>query len=187
MIKGFCKDCNKKLSSNKSTFCRFCYTHKHNSAKRPEMIEKQRVNARRRGCFLGEKNPNYRDGSSLIKKYCIDCKKELSRNDAIRCRQCSNKNIFYIHGNSCCPYPSEFFSKREKIFKRDDYKCQNCFMTDEEHIVINGTSLHVHHIDYNKFNNDENNLISLCSQCHKRTKKNKEFWKEKYQCVVHGQ
>ena len=29
----------------------------------------------------------------------------------------------------------------------------------------------IHHIDYNKLNNDEDNLISLCRKCHLKTNK----------------
>jgi hypothetical protein len=52
--------------------------------------------------------------------------------------------------------------------------------------------LSVHHIDYDKMNSDEKNLISLCVSCHSKTNINRKHWKiffdgiinEKYQTVI---
>lgn len=34
----------------------------------------------------------------------------------------------------------------------------------------------VHHINYNKRNNNPSNLISLCRRCHSKTNFNREYW-----------
>lgn len=54
----------------------------------------------------GKDNPNYKDGRTLKKYYCMDCSKELSNYTAKRCIFCSNKersnrkvNIEKIKGN----------------------------------------------------------------------------------------
>ena len=39
----------------------------------------------------------------------------------------------------------------------------------------------VHHIDYNKQNCKENNLITLCLQCNNRVNSNRNYWKEYFQ------
>jgi hypothetical protein len=39
-------------------------------------------------------------------------------------------------------------------------------------------ALPVHHIDYDKKNNDERNLITLCISCHSKTNANREYWIE---------
>ena len=49
-------------------------------------------------------------------------------------------------------------------------------MIEEEHIVVVGSVLDVHHIDYNKKNNKENNLLTLCRFCHTRTNFNRNTW-----------
>jgi hypothetical protein len=36
--------------------------------------------------------------------------------------------------------------------------------------------LDIHHIDYDKNNLQENNLISLCQKCHGKTNFNREYW-----------
>ncbi len=60
---------------------------------------------------------------------------------------------------------------KSQIRKRDNYVCQKC-LTPE-----NGWKHSVHHIDYDKKNNDPNNLITLCKGCHIRTNYNRVFWK----------
>lgn len=67
---------------------------------------------------------------------------------------------------------------KEKIRKRDSYECQLCFISEEEHIIVFGEVLSIHHIDYNKTNQEENNLITLCRGCNARVNYNKEYWKE---------
>lgn len=61
---------------------------------------------------------------------------------------------------------------KEKIRKRDDYKCQKCGVPQNECI----RSLDTHHIDYDKENCSEANLISLCTSCNIQVNKNREYW-----------
>ena len=51
--------------------------------------------------------------------------------------------------------------KRLKILERDEFKCRLC--QDKE------TTLHVHHLKYNKgepWEGEDENLLTLCEQCH---------------------
>ena len=66
-------------------------------------------------------------------------------------------------GKSFEIYPQEFKQIRKTILERDNYTCQdpNC---DGNH-----KKLHTHHIDYDKKNNNLENLITLCSSCHTKT------------------
>jgi len=80
-------------------------------------------------------------------------------------------------GISNNPYSAEFSNKlREEIRKRDNYQCQLCGITEEEHLIIYGRILSIHHMDYNKKNCKENNLISLCNQCNARVNFNRIYW-----------
>lgn len=47
---------------------------------------------------------------------------------------------------------------------------------EEEHLIVFGRSLSVHHIDYNKYNNSLSNLLCLCNQCHTRVNYNRVYW-----------
>jgi len=74
-------------------------------------------------------------------------------------------------------YSDEFNGElKEEIRKRDNYTCQNCEMTEEEHLIMYGSNLCCHHIDYNKMNSNKENIISLCYQCHGRTNYNRKYW-----------
>ena len=61
-------------------------------------------------------------------------------------------------------YPYEFEAIKPYIRERDDYTCQHCGATNN---ITNGRNLDVHHRDGNRFNNNEDNLITLCRSCHK--------------------
>lgn len=55
---------------------------------------------------------------------------------------------------------------RVRCLERDDYECQSCGCTLEEHTEEFGRSLDVHHIDGHHQNHDLSNLITLCRPCH---------------------
>ena len=76
-------------------------------------------------------------------------------------------------GKSFEPYGLKFNNQlKEQIRKRDNYTCQECGYTQEQL----GYKLSTHHIDYDKQNNQENNLISLCKGCHSQTNFERENW-----------
>jgi len=49
--------------------------------------------------------------------------------------------------------------KKQQVRKRDAEQCALCLSND---------SLHVHHIDGDRTNNDMENLVTLCERCHNR-------------------
>jgi len=68
------------------------------------------------------------------------------------------------------PYPQEYKHKRNEIIERDDNKCRMCFSK---------LDLCVHHIDYDKNNNIEKNLITLCRKCNLKVNSNRNIWETK--------
>lgn len=91
-------------------------------------------------------------------------------------------NSQWQDGKSFEIYPQEFKQIRKFILERDGYKCQypGCM---ELH-----NRLHVHHIDYDKKNNNPENLITLGTSCHTKTnpKKKREYFTEFYQNIMMG-
>lgn len=76
-------------------------------------------------------------------------------------------------GSSFEPYGLEFNEDlKEVIRNRDRRKCQICSKIELEE----GKRLSIHHIDYNKQNNNPNNLITLCNSCHLKTNFNRDYW-----------
>lgn len=86
------------------------------------------------------------------------------------------------------PYPPEFNDElKERIRERDNFTCQGyeCGITENEHHHKYASNLHVHHIDYDKQNSDENNLITLCNSCNSKAEYgDPQFWIEKYSMIV---
>jgi len=78
-----------------------------------------------------------------------------------------NKNGAWKGGISFGEY-GENFSKELKtqIRKRDNFVCKIC----------GKNGFIIHHIDYDKKNNEENNLINLCRSCHAKTGFNRKYW-----------
>lgn len=80
---------------------------------------------------------------------------------------------YFNNWSSKEPYGIKFYNKRNDIIGRDEI-CQVCFKSIKERRTI-------HHIDYNKKNNEGNNLILLCNSCHNRTNFNRKFWVDLFQ------
>lgn len=79
------------------------------------------------------------------------------------------------------PYPYEF-NKELKLMirKRDNFTCQICFNKELIRTFV------IHHIDYDKKNNNEKNLITLCRSCHAKTNSNREAWIRFFKGVNNG-
>jgi hypothetical protein len=89
------------------------------------------------------------------------------------------KNIFWKGGISFEPYSLDFNkSLKRKIRKRDNNTCQHPLCLKE------GKNFPVHHIDYDKKNADENNLITLCWSHHSKSNGNRDFWQLFYQEII---
>lgn len=102
-----------------------------------------------------------------------------------------DENPNWRGGKSFEPYGLSFNRElKEEVRKRDNYRCQECFRHQDELYDKMGRKykLNVHHIDYDKNNNNMNNLISLCKSCHTQTNFGREDWnnyfKEKIICQI---
>jgi hypothetical protein len=121
--------------------------------KRLEVREKMRLN---HANVSGNKNPNY--GATWM---------------------IGEKNPNWLGGLESQGYAYEFNEiLKRKIRQRDNYECQNCGMTEEEHLAEYNENLHIHHIDYNKMNCNEDNLLTLCLKCNIKANYNRKYWTE---------
>lgn len=79
----------------------------------------------------------------------------------------------YINGEGYLSYPKEFTVKlKRKIRKRDNYTCQLCGIKQEDYY----RKLDIHHIDYNKTNCNNDNLITLCHECNGKANGNRDYY-----------
>jgi hypothetical protein len=143
----------------------------------PESIEKMIKSCRD---MSGSNNPMYnihicgKDHWGYGKSRPRDVKLKISKSLS------GELNINWQGGKSFEPYTSEFNSYlKESIRIRDNHTCQLCGKTQEEQLKEINFILSVHHIDYNKKNCSEYNLITLCCSCHIDTNFNRKYY-EKY-------
>lgn len=144
---------------------------------------------------IGENNPNWIPREKMEKSKCPTCgtifsysrsnlhKGQIKLFCSLKCskikgggKHIKNKEQYIIESNNynkfieyiSNPYPKEWNNEfKDKIKKRDNYSCQLC---------NNSENLHIHHIDYNKQNLNEWNLLTLCQKCHNITNHNRQFW-----------
>lgn len=140
---------------------------------------------------FGEKNSFFgREHTEEYKKLASETRKgKWAYNDEQKRKQEENTprgkdSHLWKGGISFDPYSPSFNNHLKKKIKiRDNYTCICGKKTQK---------LAVHHIDYNKENCNDNNLISLCYSCHSKTNHNRDHWeiffigliKEKYDIIT---
>jgi hypothetical protein len=86
-------------------------------------------------------------------------------------------------GLSFIKYPQSFNSNlKNNICKRDNYTCQLCGVPEYKLT----RKIDIHHIDYNKKNCSEVNLISLCRKCNSKVNGNREYWQKYFIKINQG-
>jgi len=143
---------------------------------------------------LGKKSPN--KGKS-IPSICGD--NNVSKRPEVKAKiskalkgrkqpwQEGEKNWNWRGGISYLPYSPEFNNELKKqIKKRDNYACIECGKKETDCIDRNGKcyGLQIHHIDYNKQNNNIINLVTLCNICHSKTNFKRKEWTKYYKELV---
>jgi len=158
------KQVAKKFGCSKNTIIR--YLKKYGIKKRDRYELHRKI-------FAGKGNPFYN------KKHTKKTRDTISKTMIEREISKGKNNPAYIDGRSFFPYPQEFDQVlKDKIRKRDNYTCQNCLMTEEEHLIVFGCNLHIHHVDYIKENCKEDNLVSTCISCNSRANFNRSYRQE---------
>jgi hypothetical protein len=174
-----CKNCNKKISGRgKSCLCQSCVAKRRykNHPENNPMFGKKLTEKHKKSISKA----NFKKG--LPK--CERCNKILSTYHNQRCWNCElekrkipENNGRWLGGISQHPYTYKFNKiLKEKIRKRDNYKCQLCNKKQKEEIKEMNRALTVHHIDYCKINCKERNLITLCHKCNTKVNVNRDYW-----------
>lgn len=201
-----CNNCGKQFSKNNSYLkqnkCLFCSTKCSNSFL--DKIKKDNQSKLRRkkklGCLFDKTaRQNMSEGQKKRYKNPIERKKlserakkwikekghpkgmlgKIAWNKGKESKRWKGKNNpNWNNGSSFEEYGKEFDTRlKEKIRKRDNLICQNCGGKQLKR------KLDIHHIDYNKKNNNENNLISLCHKCHMQTNHRRKYWQQYFNKV----
>lgn len=105
--------------------------------------------------------------SVKITKICPICNNSFTvipSEDKVTCSVgCSN--TYFRSGKNNGNWVNGDGSYRIRALKHYEHKCASCNESDEDVLVV-------HHIDSNRKNNELNNLIVLCANCHIKLHKN---------------
>lgn len=131
-----------------------------------------------------------------VQKICVVCSKTYtvykSHKDRHHCcsMTCSyqrrswitkdDKNPNWAGGVSRRPYPHHFYRVSRQVIARDGYQCKNPLCR------LNDRRLTTHHINYDKDDLRQENLICLCSSCNSRANFGRERWIEFYMDLMSG-
>lgn len=92
---------------------------------------------------------------------------------AIASERIGEKSPVWKGGMSFLPYLPAFNGKLKlRIRTRDNFTCQLCFVKECDYFQ----KLSVNHIDYDKTNNSDGNLITLCRSCNAKVNFQREKW-----------
>lgn len=117
----------------------------------------------------GAKERSYRNKYNIMRRHKLGISKyyagEIRRHKAVVMK---NKE-----------YSESWHFIRRAIYKRDEWKCQECFVkcVTKDHKDTK-RKICCHHIDYNEKNNSPRNLITMCTSCHAKTNFDRLFWVE---------
>lgn len=181
MIIVYCDHCNKEYESHA---CWIKRQAKHFCSKECKVKAQSQD-------MTGSGNYNFRNAQII--RECKNCgsyfkffkSEEKWRPLIFCCRECADehrkvnklygfrldKHWNWQGGLSFEQYPLEFHNKREQIRDKYDRTCQRCGTKETDK-----RKLDIHHIDYDKKNSDDKNLIPLCISCHIKTNYNREHW-----------
>ena len=126
---------------------------------------KRNISLRQTGISSGMKGKHHSDGTKV----------------KMRKAQEGEKSRRWLGGISKLPYPFEFGEElKYKIRDRDSDICVFCGEKRGEK-----RKLDVHHIDYDKKNCSEENLITLCNSCHMKTNFDRPKWEFLFTVLNH--
>lgn len=159
---------------------------------KPHEVQRSKRNFCDTSCYLdwmsdaGEEHPNWK---GKAERDCANCGVTVKRRPSIAemtersfcSAECNRewKRENWVGENS--PgwkggweryYGPNWNTQRRKARKNDDYTCQGCGLTQEEHLDQWKERLHVHHIvpfrDHESYEeaNRVDNLVTLCRNCH---------------------
>lgn len=155
------KEINRKAHIGLRHFGKFC--SKETKRKISENRKGKGIGKREHYTLSDKHNSNTRKGRTWFEVY--------GHNRPDYGGQSHEKNANWKGGISRLPYAIEYWWKKEDIHDRDGRICQNCG-TDK--------NICVHHIDYDKENFSDENLITLCKSCNSKANFNREYWKNFY-------
>lgn len=189
---GYKKYCSEecKVNTEECDTCGTEFKRKPSHVRENNYCSKDCMRKARKSSYTGKDNPNYQGGINSQEFVCNICGDtfigKAASNPKYCSRECANEALRsdnHVGGErpSRRYYGSNWQEQRVKAIIDDLGRCRVCGMTDPEHRVEHGVSIHVHHIrPFGTFLNKEtgrfdteranrvDNLVTLCHSCHRR-------------------
>jgi hypothetical protein len=133
---------------------------------------KYNQNTKRKNLIFCTKECFYRYKTRTVVTNCATCNKEITKrvseiqkvlNNRVYCsKSCATimNNTLFKSGENHPLFKTGEGSYRVRTLRTRDNICADCGNTDER-------VLEVHHIDKNRKNNKDENLVIVCANCHK--------------------
>jgi hypothetical protein len=161
--------------------------HKHTEEAKRKMSLSQIGNCKALGHKISEAGRIKLSNSSKKRIASKESREKMSKShfgleqtEQTKLKKSKEKSHLWRGGISKQSYPITFNRKLKiKIRNRDNFMCQyiGCGFVSK--------TIPVHHINYNKKDSSEINLISLCRSHHSKTNlKNREYWTNYYQNII---
>lgn len=179
-----CQECGTIESPHRSLgLCNRCYARQY-YAKNRERLTKLRQIRRQRPDVQEKERDMYKTPEG--RKYTRERQRKWRKENPEKAKAIKDrfyeKNPNYRTEYSRRPEMKEYnrnYNLRKKygenafvVLERDNYTCQKCGSKDD---------IHIHHIDWNKENNELGNLILLCNSCHLTLH---NFVPERFRCEI---
>lgn len=150
-------------------------TKEHTAKMRLSIIEAYK-NGTKMGFKKGDDNlanlPEIKEKISKALKGRKRSKEQIERNRKAQIGlQAGSKNPMWKGGISYEPYGVSFNKQLKRVLRsRDRNICNLCGL------LCAGRNSVIHHVDYDKKNDNANNLMTLCKRCHGKTNANRNYW-----------
>jgi len=137
--------------------------------------------------WAGKKRPEHsskmqgRTRNGIVIKYCTICGAKFKSFRSQNIKTCSGKCKNIQHGVSISGVNHHNWNggSSHMSYGGDFNKVLKSYILNRDSLCVlckNETNLVVHHVDYNKKNNTEENLVTLCKSCHAKTNFNRKLW-----------
>jgi len=193
-----CIHCGNKISEPTARYgkgsCNKCWKQGENHPRfgvKLSKVTKDKISNSLKGLLKGSKSYLYIDGRSSMTYFC-ECGRQISYKAIIngtgKCGSCSKLgrlNGNWQNGIGRLPYHFTFnrllkFTIRE----RDNFICLGCDKTEQQELKDFNRVLSIHHINYDKENCNENNLITVCQSCNSIANFNRDYWFAYYTYII---
>lgn len=173
-IEKVCAVCGKQYQVKRvNSSSRFCSLQCVGISQRGKTVNREQNRETKSCCVCGSPFSVFRSHAKRMKCCSKLCSNEM-RSSLMR----GDGNPNWSGGLSRLPYPWDFRETSKKVIERDGFICQNpgCDGTDER--------LTTHHINYDKQDCRQENLICLCSSCNSKANFGRHEWQMFYESVM---